>query len=256
MDRRSTYFRPESWLTRFAKGALPELGMNINSKRNYLRLGHLLLKECSKPKVLVVGAGILGHGMEALTSKPSIELIESDVALAPRTNVICDAHDLPFADESLDGVVAQAVLEHVVDPYRCVAEFHRVLRGRGLIYAQTPFMQQVHGGEYDFTRFTYRGHRRLFRQFDEVDSGLAGGPATALAWSYQYLLLSFARRKATRAGIKAFARVTAFWLKYIDRLVIGKAGAFDAASGYYFMGRKSTATLADRDLIHRYFAPA
>jgi SAM-dependent methyltransferase len=253
VERKSTFFRAESWLTRFAKRALPELGMNISSKRNYLRLGDLLLEGCSEPKVLVVGGGILGHGMEPLTSKASIKLIESDVALTPRTTVICDAHDLPFADQSFDGVIAQAVLEHVVDPYRCVAEFHRVLRERGLIYAETPFMQQVHGGRYDFTRFTYRGHRRLFRRFDEVESGLAGGPATALAWSYQYFLLSFARREATRAALKAIARITAFWLKYVDLLLINKASAFDAASGYYFMGRKSDATLADRDLVCRYF---
>ncbi len=41
--------------------------------------------------------------------------------------LICDAHDIPFADRSFDGVIVQAVLEHVVDPFRCCEEIHRVL---------------------------------------------------------------------------------------------------------------------------------
>ncbi len=86
-----------------------------------------------------------------------------------------------MTDESFDGVICQAVLEHVLDPYRCVEEIHRVLRPNGLVYAETPFMQQVHGGTHDFTRFTHLGHRRLFRKFAEVDSGVVCGPGMALA---------------------------------------------------------------------------
>ena len=80
--------------------------------------------------------------------------------------LICDANDIPFENGSFDGVVLQAALEHVADPYRCVEETHRVLKEKGLVYAETAFMQQVHGGRYDFTRFTRLGHRRLFRRFD------------------------------------------------------------------------------------------
>ena len=67
-----------------------------------------------------------------------------------------------------------------------------MLKGRGVVYAETPFMQQVHMGPYDFTRFTHSGHRRLFRRFEEVESGAVCGPGMALAWAYQYFLLSFA----------------------------------------------------------------
>ena len=55
-----------------------------------------------------------------------------------------------------------------------------VYKDDGLVYADTPFMQQVHMGRYDFTRFTYLGHRRLFRKFEEIDSGAVSGPAMAL----------------------------------------------------------------------------
>jgi hypothetical protein len=79
-------------------------------------------------------------------------------------------------------------LEHVLDPSAVVAEIHRVLKPDGYVYAETPFMQQVHERAYDFSRFTRSGHRWLFRQFDEIDAGPITGPATAFLWSMRYLL--------------------------------------------------------------------
>ena len=231
---------------------LPSIGHSVGAERNYARLGSLLLDRTSAPRVLILGGSILGVGMEELTAKSGLELIATDVSFGPNTALICDAHDIPFDDETFDGVVTQAVLEHVVDPYRCVSEVHRVLKPGGLVYAETPFMQQVHMGAYDFTRFTHSGHRRLFRSFSEVSSGPICGPGMALAWSYQYFLLSFTTSRALRGFMRAFASLTAFYLKYFDRYLIDKPASIDAASGFYFMGRKETSTLCDRDLIRYY----
>jgi SAM-dependent methyltransferase len=230
----------------------PSISKNIKAKHNYEKLATLLLDRSATPRVLVVGGSILGEGMASLAQNPPFELVDTDVSFGPRTMLICDAHDIPFQDESFDGVIAQAVLEHVVDPYRCVEEIHRVLKKDGLVYAETPFMQQVHLGRYDFTRFTHLGHRRLFRRFEEIDSGAVCGPGMALAWSYQYFLLSFARSKALRALIRAFASLTSFYLKYFDYFLIDTAGGLDAASGHYFTGRKSGHSLPDKELIKLY----
>lgn len=131
-------------------------------------------------------------------------------------------------------------------------EVHRVLKKDGFVYAETPFMQQVHGGRYDFTRFTHLGHRRLFRKFEEIDSGAVCGPGMALAWSYQHFLLSFTKSKFIRKFIQVFARLTSFYLKYFDYYLIDKPGGLDAASGYYFMGQKSSRALSDKELIKTY----
>jgi ubiquinone/menaquinone biosynthesis C-methylase UbiE len=187
--------------------------------------------------------------MEVLADATDIELVETDVSFGPRTQLICDAHDIPFQDGSFDGVVAQAVLEHVLDPYRCVEEIYRCLVPGGYVYVETPFMQQVHGGKYDFTRFTYLGHRRLFRHFDQLDGGVVGGPALALAWAYRYFLLSLVSGVRARAFMQAFARLTAFWLRFLDPLLLNNAGSFDAASAYFLLGRKSERTLSDRELL-------
>ena len=113
-------------------------------------------------------------------------------------------------------------------------------------------MQQVHGGRYDFTRFTHLGQRHLFREFAEIDSGVVGGPAIALVWSLQYFLLSFVRHRASRAAIKVFARLAFAPWKNLDRLLNRRPGAIDAASGLYFLGRRAEQQLADRTLIAGY----
>lgn len=231
---------------------VPSISLNLKAKKNYARFASLLSHQCEAPKVLVIGGGIIGRGMQHVLDLKSIEFVESDVSFGPRTGLICDAHDIPFENESFDGVIAQAVLEHVVDPYRCVEEMHRVLKHDGLIYAETPFMQQVHMGRYDFTRFTHLGHRRLFREFEEIAGGAMCGPGMALAWSYQYFLMSFVRSKAARRVVQIFARMTSFWLKYFDFYLIDKPGSLDAASAYYFLGKKSSRTLPDRELIRLY----
>ncbi len=231
---------------------LPSIGHSIGAKENYERFGRLLLDETPQPIVLVVGGSIMGFGMDALTRYTSIELVATDVSFGPSTRIICDAHDIPFADGTFDGVVVQATLEHVVDPYRCVDEVRRVLKPRGLVYAETPFMQQVHMGAYDFTRFTHSGHRRLFRHFSEISSGPICGPGMALAWSYQYFLLSFVTSRWLRGLVRAFCSLTAFYLKYADRFLMNKKGAIDSASGFYFMGRKAERIFVDRDLVGYY----
>lgn len=239
-------------LRKLLSAIAPTLSSNLVGTQNYEAFAREVLELNAPARVLVIGSRISGSGMEVLADRDDIELVESDVEIGARPAVVFDAHDIPFEDETFDGVIVQAVLEHVVDPVRCAAEIRRVLRSQGVVYAETPFMQQVHEGAYDFTRFTHLGHRRLWRDFEEVASGVACGPGMALAWAWRYFLLSFTRRPATRTIASAAARGSAFWLKYFDRFLAHRPGAYDAASGFYFLGRKSPTRLTDRQLPHLY----
>ncbi|MCE5324678.1 class I SAM-dependent methyltransferase [bacterium] len=252
VDHKSTFFRRRSRIAELIEKITPTSGKNVSASRNYERFAQTLVKQCSAPRVLVIGGSILGEGMEHLLGYRQIELIDSDISFGPRTKLICDAHDIPFVDNTFDGVIAQAVLEHVLDPYRCVEEIHRVMKSDGLVYAETPFMQPVHGSCYDFTRFTYLGHRRLFRAFSEIDSGVACGPGVSLAGAWKYFLWSFSSNRLMRKALQIAASYTAMIWKYFDPYLMHKDSALDAASGFYFMGRKSHEVLTDRDLLRLY----
>lgn len=238
-------------LRAFVLQSLPSLSSSHPTSRNCALFARLL-SERSAPRVLVVGGRTDRSDHAPLLARRDIEFVETDIRFGPKTAVICDAHDLPFASGSFDGVLITWVLEHVLDPARSVDEVHRVLRDDGIVYAETPFMQQVHEGAYDFTRFTHLGHRRLFRTFDDIDSGIVGGPGMALAWAWRYFLTSIAQRGLPRALAIAFSALTAFWLPLLDPLLARRPGSFDAASGFYFLGRRSLDVLSDRDLVRRY----
>jgi SAM-dependent methyltransferase len=244
--------RRRGLLRRIAARA-PSDSANAGTAPLVAQLLALLLDRPERARVLVVGGGTLGAGMAPLLEHPRVDATETDVWLGPRTQLVCDGHDLPFADATFDAVVCQAVLEHVLDPPRVVAEIHRVLRPDGLLYAEIPFMQQVHEGAYDLTRYTYVGQRRLFRRFDELASGAVCGPAMALAWSLRYLAVSLAGSSArARAVIAHLVPLATFWLPRLDRFLIDRPGALDAASSIGFLGRRREDPIPDAEIVAAY----
>ena len=209
-------------------------GKNPIAASNCRKFIELLKQESERPMVLVVGGGTIGSGADELYNESSIELVGTDVFASPHTLLVADAHKLPFEDGMFDGVWIQAVLEHVLEPATVVAEIHRVLRSEGLVYAETPFMQQVHERAYDFSRFTQSGHRWLFRWFSEISAGPVGGAGVALTWSIRY----FSRALGAGDKLSRLISLPFFWIRFLDRFAHGRAAA-DAAGGFFFLGRRA-----------------
>jgi len=245
----TTFELDESKIRTIVKRLMPKITHNIKAKKNYDEIIKLLPVNS---KILVIGGSIKGLGTDKIYSNDSFEIIGSDVSFGPFTKLISDAHDIPFEDEVFDCVIVQVVLEHVLDPHRCVSEIHRVLKSTGIVYAETPFIQQVHMRQYDFTRYTHLGHRRLFRNFEEIKSGATGGPGMALAWSYTWFLRSFATSALMVYLLTFFAYITSFFLKYFDYILIEKPGSYDAASQFFFIGKKSNTALPDKELLKQF----
>ena len=214
---------------------------------NIANLIGLLRAQTAAPRVLVIGGGTVGQGMGALYDAADIQVIAFDLYASPMIHFIADAHDIPLDAGVVDGVIVQAVLEHVLDPKKVVAEIWRVLKTGGIVYSETPFLQHVHEGAYDFTRFTESGHRYLFRQFELIRSGVCGGPGTQLMWSIDYFVRSLFR--SWTAG--KLAKFACLWLQWFDRLIPESYGS-DAASGCYFLGRRSTVTLSSHQAVGFY----
>lgn len=207
----------------------------------------ILLKGKDSALVLIVGGGSIGKGMNPLYDDPRIALVSFDIYASPEVQFLADAHNIPLPDNTFDAVVIQAVLEHVLMPSKVVSEIHRVLKKDGIVYAETPFLQHVHEGAYDFTRFTESGHRYLFRKFELIKSGASAGTGTQLLWSIDYFFRGLFRSRK----IGKLAKLCFFWLQYCDK-IIPDAYNIDSASGVFFLGRKKSGEISAKEIIAHY----
>jgi SAM-dependent methyltransferase len=222
-------------------------GHNPHARRIATELMTELKERKAKPRVLIIGGGTIGAGSSSLCTDGDVDVIGLDIYASPHTTFVADAHRIPLADGCVDAVWIQAVLEHVLDPPAAVAEIHRVLKRDGLVFADTPFMQQVHEGIYDFTRFTLHGHRWLFRRFTVLDAGVTRGAGTSLVWCVRYFIraLTGNNRMATLLSLPFF------WLRYADGILDNEKNA-DAASGVFFFGRRADESISPKDMVGFY----
>lgn len=185
-------------------------------------------------KVLVIGGASKGSGTDELWSNKHLDIISIDIIGNKNVNYIADAHYLPFKNETFEAVWIQAVLEHVISPEIVVKEIFRVLKDGGIVYSETPFMQQIHMGKNDFTRFTVSGHRYLFKNFEKINVGINGGPGTSLAWSIKYFIWSISNEK-----ISNYLSIIPFLLLRLFDNFLSEKASWDSASGVYFFGQKN-----------------
>jgi SAM-dependent methyltransferase len=208
-----------------------------------------LLRHRKAPRVLIVGGGDRWDGLDRLlVSVPDAQILNSDVFPGEFVHVITDAHQLAFADGSFDLVILQAVMEHLIEPVVAADEIWRVLRPDGLVLADTPFLQAVHMGAYDFTRFTPLGQRALFKRFEQLEVGISAGPMSVLRWSIEHALRSLFRSKYPALLVRPLTLP----LGWIDQFSPNNPYALDACSGSYFIGRKTDRVATPREIIAAY----
>jgi SAM-dependent methyltransferase/uncharacterized protein YbaR (Trm112 family) len=188
---------------------------------------------------LDIGSGVLG-GLNAsgLSEYVRSHIVPLEIAPTVGIGIVGDAHFLPFADASVDGVLIQGVLEHVLDPERIVAEIRRVLRPGAPVFSEVPFIQHYHLDPVDYRRWTHYGFTHLFRDFDEVSHGVCAGPAAALTdMLTEFPALLFANPKLYWG-----AKVISGWLfsplQLLDMFWAGRPRSHIMAAAVYFLGRR------------------
>lgn len=124
--------------------------------------------------ILDIGGGLkLEKGLnpyKELFAKTKYIVLDKEPAYTP--DVVGDIHDLPFKNETFDGVICKAVLEHVEDPVKAAGEIYRVLKKKGQCFLYLPFIYPYHAqqGVYkDYYRFTEDAIYFLFKRFKRIE---------------------------------------------------------------------------------------
>jgi SAM-dependent methyltransferase len=93
---------------------------------------------------LEIGAGA-GHSAGLLDAR-----LRMDILASPWIDLVGDAHHLPFADASLDGIAMLDVLHHLADPVGFFEEVARVLKPGGRVAMLDPGITPVSWLFYNF----------------------------------------------------------------------------------------------------------
>ena len=96
-------------------------------------------------------------------------VVNYEIVAYDTTDVVGVGEELPFADESFDAVISNAVLEHVKDPFRCAREIARVLKPGGELFCAVPLLQPLHGYPHHYYNMTAQGLRNLFADHLDVE---------------------------------------------------------------------------------------
>ncbi|RNC90844.1 MAG: SAM-dependent methyltransferase [Synechococcus sp. YX04-3] len=206
--------------------------------KNYKKLFQMLNRNS---RVLIVGGGNIDTSYSSnlewvqLFREKNINFTVTDIYLSKNVHFVCDAHYMPFLDSSFDAVIITTVLEHVLSPTIVVGEIYRVLNENGLLYATIPFIQCVHEGAYDFTRFTICGQRWLFRYFEEHESGVFVGTSCAYLYNFTTFISLVSNFKPLGILIRLFLwRLCALFDKLMPKTIHINQGMCN-----YFIGMKS-----------------
>lgn len=211
--------------------------------RCHRRVGALAWHTCASgaaptTRVLVVGSGTNdGLGLNAVLALPHVRVTEFDIYPIPGRQLVADAHAMPFRDGAFDVVIAQGVLEHVLDPHQVVAEIVRVSGPRALVFITVPWQWGVHMERHDFTRWSRLGLIRLLRAFEPLEVDVIEGVAAAAAVQLAYLAFAVAGPGAKLA--KYAVNLALLPLRWLDGVLRRRPASIDAALSYYYIGRKA-----------------
>lgn len=168
------------------------------------------------------------------------DLINVDIFPYADVDVVADATKLPFAENSVDGVLCECLLEHVPKPVDVVSEIFRVLKPGGRAYILIPFVYPFHASPNDFQRWSIEGLKVLLKAGDIESIGTRAGPTSALtAQIVTWCAIALSFGSETIYSILSVLFLLVFFpLKFLD-LIIGRfPTALHGAADFYAIVRK------------------
>ena len=179
-------------------------------------------------------------------------VVEVEAGIFRNTDIVADAHRLPFVDGAFAAVVTLNAFEHFHDPLGVAAEIRRVLRPSGTLFVQTAFMQPLHEPPWHFYNCTKYGLLRWFAEFETLDIEVSDNfnPAYSISW-LSHELEQALRKHLSAAAAHEFAaapvgRFAEFWRQPPSRIdpvwqmffQLPQEAQEYTAAGFEFVGRR------------------
>lgn len=111
-------------------------------------------------------------------------VVEVEYSLFKHTDVVADAHALPFDDNVFDVAIVMNAFEHYREPQKVAAELLRVLKPGGRVLIRTAFMQPLHERPWHFFNCTRHGLEEWFQHFETERLHVSDNfcPNHSIAW--------------------------------------------------------------------------
>jgi ubiquinone/menaquinone biosynthesis C-methylase UbiE len=115
-------------------------------------------------KVLEVGVarGLLLNRLKGIKTGIDIAHEYIDTFRGDYVGICCSVESMPFPDHEFDVVIADSILEHVLDLNTCLKEVNRVLKPNGRFYALFPLDEDLSKYDWEIEKYGLREHQRTF----------------------------------------------------------------------------------------------
>ena len=230
--------------------AIPSLTKDFRQISRYSELA----RKAQGRRILIIGAGDKIPFYKDIFR--SSQVITSDVHLQFEPDIVIDAHQIPFGQNTFELILLAQVLEHTLQPWIVAKELERTVAAGGYIHVEVPANFPFHGAPYDFFRYTFTGLRSLFAQC-KVDAFevTEGNAATVAVMSGQFLVELCSNRYARMVALLA-GRFMFGWLKYLDflfpRTRIGRGTIMPKGIAVTF--QKDGVVRSKPDLLQEFYA--
>jgi GT2 family glycosyltransferase/glycosyltransferase involved in cell wall biosynthesis/SAM-dependent methyltransferase len=179
-------------------------------------------------------------------------VVEVEFSIFRHTDVVADAHRMPFDDDVFEAVVVMNAFEHYRDPVRVASELRRIMKPGGRILIRTAFLQPLHERPWHFFNCTRYGLEEWLKGFetDKLHVSDNFSPAYSVAWLASEAE-SALRQDISAASADAFAdsrmgqfaemwrheskRTGPLWENFCR---LGQKSQEVTAAGFEFWGRK------------------
>ena len=172
-------------------------------------------------KTLDYGAGSAKY--RDIITPHTTEYKTFDMVPGAQIDIVGDAINPPFPDDSFDTVISTQMLEHVEKPWVVAGEIRRILKPGGVCILTAPFLVPYHADPHDFFRYTKEGLESLFKNegFEIEASGSYGKPPSVLGEMIHFSFFS---------PYEVVSQRKARWRSRIMRLIQSLAYKLDALS--------------------------